>query len=141
MPASMPLITAGETARNHWPSLHRPATSWMRPAKRTMTPIISRPNCWTSCNTSTESPAAGPLTCSGAPEMVPTMMPPMMPVMRPAVTGMPEAIEMPMHSGSATRKTTMDAKKSRPKVAFEYDAFIRLPSAPVPTCRRMHDGR
>jgi hypothetical protein len=30
---------------------------------------------------------------------------------------MPEAIEMPMQSGKATRKTTMEAKKSRPKVA------------------------
>ena len=45
------------------------------------------------------------------------MMPPMMPVMMPAVGGMPEASEMPMHSGSATRKTTIDARKSRPKVA------------------------
>ena len=26
MPASMPLITAGDTARNHWPSLKTPAT-------------------------------------------------------------------------------------------------------------------
>ena len=67
--------------------------------------------------TSTERPAAGPLTCSGAPEMEPTTMPPMMPVMMPAVGGMPEAIEMPMHSGSATRKTTIDARKSRPMVA------------------------
>ncbi len=129
MPASMPLITAGDTARNHWPSLHRPATSWIKPAKRTMTPIICRPNWSTSCQTSTERPAAGPLTCSGAPEIMPTMMPPTMPVMMPAVGGMPEASEMPMHSGSATRKTTIDARKSRPKVAFEYDALIRLPSA------------
>ena len=49
------------------------------------------------------------------------MMPPMMPVMRPAVGGMPEAIEMPMHSGSATRKTTIDAKK----VATESRLRIR----------------
>ncbi len=46
-------------------------------------------------------------------------MPPMMPVMSPAVGGNPEASEMPMHSGSATRNTTIDARKSRPKVTDE----------------------
>jgi hypothetical protein len=35
------------------------------------------------------------------------------------VGGKPEAIEMPMQSGSATRKTTTDASRSRPKVDVE----------------------
>ena len=35
-----------------------------------------------------------------------------MPVIRPAATGTPDAIAMPMHNGNATRKTTIDAKKS-----------------------------
>ncbi len=38
----------------------------------------------------------------------------MMPVMMPAVGGMPDAIEMPMQSGSATRNTTTEASRSRP---------------------------
>src|SRR3712207_3783178 len=33
----------------------------------------------------------------------------MMPVMRPSAGGTPEAIEIPMHNGSATRKTTTEA--------------------------------
>jgi hypothetical protein len=41
----------------------------------------------------------------------------MIPVMIPAVGGIPEAMEIPMQSGKATRKTTMEAKRSRPKVA------------------------
>ena len=40
-------------------------------------------------------------------------MPPMMPVIRPFSGGTPEAMAMPMHSGIATRKTTIDAVKSR----------------------------
>ena len=42
----------------------------------------------------------------------------MMPVMMPAVGGMPEAIEIPIQSGSATRKTTTEAKRSAPSVEF-----------------------
>jgi hypothetical protein len=34
----------------------------------------------------------------------------------PVVGGRPDAIEMPMHKGRATRKTTTDAKRSRPNV-------------------------
>ena len=69
--------------------------------------------------------------------MVPTMMPPTMPVMIPAVGGMPDASEMPMQRGRATRKTTMDARKSRPKVSLEKGEamspraelfFARLPA-------------
>src|SRR5689334_13315167 len=35
-------------------------------------------------------------------------MPPTMPVINPAATGTPEAIAMPMHSGSATRKAAIE---------------------------------
>ena len=38
--------------------------------------------------------------------------------MTPAVGGSPEASATPIHSGSATRKTTTDAKASRPNVAL-----------------------
>jgi hypothetical protein len=63
----------------------------------------------------TASPAAGPLTCSGEPASAPTTMPPMMPVIRPFSGGTPEATAIPMHNGMATRKTTIDAVKSRRK--------------------------
>ena len=43
MPASIPRITAGETALNHWPSLSRPATSWMKPAMSTSAPSAFSP--------------------------------------------------------------------------------------------------
>jgi hypothetical protein len=38
---------------------------------------------------------------------------------------MPDAIEMPMHKGSATRKTTPEAKRSRPKALVEYEELMR----------------
>jgi hypothetical protein len=44
----------------------------------------------------------------------------------PAVGGMPEASEMPMHRGRATRKTTMEARKSRPKDSAEYEGIMTL---------------
>jgi hypothetical protein len=40
-------------------------------------------------------------------------MPPMMPVISPFSGGTPEATAMPMQSGIATRKTTIEAVKSR----------------------------
>ena len=72
----------------------------------------------------TLNPAAGPLTCSGLPAISPTTNPPTIPVMIPTLaallSGTPEAIAMPMHSGNATRNTTIEAKKS----------FERLANAP-----------
>ena len=67
-------------------------------------------------------------------------MPPMMPVIRPFSGGTPEAMAMPMQSGIATRKTTIDAVKSRPKVPPEK-AFSMIYSAaraysPSPASRR-----
>jgi hypothetical protein len=56
------------------------------------------------------------VTSSGLPANSPTTMPPTMPVIRPTAAafsaGTPEAIAMPMHSGSATRNTTTDANRS-----------------------------
>ena len=56
--------------------------------------------------------AAGPLTNKGAPEIAPTAMPPMIPVTIPRSADTPQATAMPMQSGNATRKTTMDANTS-----------------------------
>ena len=43
-----------------------------------------------------------------------------MPVSRPAAGGTPEAMAIPMQSGSATRKTTMEARKSRDNVDWFF---------------------
>jgi hypothetical protein len=51
-----------------------------------------------------------------------------MPVMMPAVGGMPDASEIPMHRGRATRKTTIEDRKSRPKVADENGDAMGLRS-------------
>jgi hypothetical protein len=58
--------------------------------------------------------------------MEPTIMPPMMPVTMPAVGGIPEASEMPIQRGRATRKTTIEARKSRPKVCDEKGEVMTL---------------
>ena len=117
MPTNMPWITAGETARNHWPSLSKPAANWINPASSTITPSMGKPWVWTNCQTSTVKPAAGPLTCNGEPAKKPTTKPPMMPVIIPAVGGTPVAIEIPMHRGRATKNTTTDACASWARVA------------------------
>ena len=56
--------------------------------------------------------------------MKPTTRPPMMPVIKPAAGGAPEAMAMPMQSGSATRKTTTDARASR--AMFDESVLIAL---------------
>jgi hypothetical protein len=50
----------------------------------------------------------------------------MMPVTIPAVGGIPEASEMPIQRGRATRKTTIEARKSRPKVCDEKGEVMTL---------------
>ncbi len=57
-------------------------------------------------------PFAGPLTVNGAPPMSPTTIPPITAEIRPESTGAPEAMAIPTDSGSAIRKTTIDAGTS-----------------------------
>ena len=143
MPASIPSTTAGETARNHWPSRHAPAAIWISPAS-----TITRPSSATALApanpalgassrnwiTSTMRPAAGPDTWSGLPASRPTTIPPTMPVTRPASGGRPHACAMPMHSGSATMNTTSDARKSAASVpparAGGFGSFSALMEPP-----------
>lgn len=47
------------------------------------------------------------------------MIPPMIPVISPFSAGTPEAIAIPMHKGIATRKTTIDAVRSRPSSGID----------------------
>ena len=60
-------------------------------------------------------PAAGPLTLVCDPLMAPTSNPPTIPARIPEISGAPEASATPKQSGSATKKTTMLALKSRAK--------------------------
>ena len=115
IPASIPWMTAGDTARNTCPTRNNPAAICTTPARRTMIPSVATPNSCTNCHTMTASPAAGPLTCSGEPAMAPTTMPPTMPVTSPAAGGSPDAIATPMQRGRATRKTTTEARASAPR--------------------------
>jgi hypothetical protein len=48
IPASIPWITEGEIARNHWPSFSIPASSWSAPAISPTTPSMIRPCSCTS---------------------------------------------------------------------------------------------
>ena len=118
MPASIPCTTDGEIARNQVPMPPSPMTICSSPAPSTITPSIPSPCCDTAEDTSTVSPAAGPLTCMVLPGSSPTTMPPTMPVMMPSSAGTPEATATPTHSGSATRNTTSEAPRSAPKVSF-----------------------
>ena len=113
MPASMPPMSAGETARNQRPSLKPAAASCTTPESKTAQPSAARPQPSTMAQTETMSPAAGPLTCSGEPANAPTTIPPMMPLTIPSAGGAPEAMATPRHNGRATRKTTSEAPISR----------------------------
>ena len=84
----------------------------------------------------TASPAAGPLTWSGAPPIAPTRSPPTIPVTSPATGGAPDAIAIPMQSGRATKKTTTDARRSRPSHFGE-----RMLARPWGSAPRMGESR
>ena len=58
------------------------------------------------------NPAAGPDTCKEFPENAPTTIPPIIPEIIPEYIGNPQAMDIPIASGSATRNTMTDAKKS-----------------------------
>ena len=59
-------------------------------------------------------PAAGPETLSEEPLNNPTTTPPITPAIIPANGAASDAIAIPMHSGRATRNTTMEAGISAP---------------------------
>ena len=62
--------------------------------------------------TTTNKPAAGPLTLCCDPLIAPTRRPPHIPEITPVIAGSPEANAIPRHKGSATRNTTSEAEKS-----------------------------
>src|SRR5687768_5880493 len=72
--------------------------------------------------------------------MTPMRRPPMIPVTSPDAGGIPDAIAMPMHRGSATRNTTIDARKSWTIVA-RVALVIGDPSDdPHDSCRRWRES-
>ncbi len=124
MPVSMPSTTAEETARNQRPRRSSASSTCTRPAVSTSRPSAGSPKVVTAEWTSTVRPAAGPLTCRLLPGSAPATRPPTMPVTRPSSAGAPEATETPTQSGTATRKTVIEAGRSvrstaRTRVAFQ----------------------
>ena len=117
--ASIPLMTELGTSADSLPARSNPIANWIAPASTTairngampafMSPAPSLPS---SSSTIEVRPAAGPDTDKGAFEMSGTRMPPQMPETMPETGGIPDAIAMPRHSGSATRNTTMPATES-----------------------------
>ena len=124
IPANMPWITAGEMALNQTPNLKCPANICSMPANIKISPNIIKPCLAIISITSTTKPAAGPLTASGEPEIDPTKIPPIMPVITPAVGGKPDAMAIPKHKGMATKNTTIEAKKSLPKLALNWFSLV-----------------
>ena len=54
-------------------------------------------------------PAAGPLTPNADPLKIPAMIPPTIPAIIPENNGAPEARAIPRQSGTATKKTIIEA--------------------------------
>src|SRR5688500_16262266 len=65
------------------------------------------------CEMSTDvRAAAGPLTLVCDLLKIPATIPPIIPLIKPENAGAPEAIAIPIHKGTATRKTTSPDKAS-----------------------------
>ena len=112
MPASIACTTTGEIASAALATRLSPNSTCRTPAATVMAQVTFQPNWATRPATTTVSPAAGPLTCSGDPPSAPATTPPTTAAMSPASAGAPEAIAIPSDSGSATRNTTSDAGRS-----------------------------
>lgn len=132
MPASMACTTTGEIARAARATRLSPNRTCTAPAATVMKQVTPQPKSETRPATTTVSPAAGPLTCSGDPPRAPTTIPPTMAAIRPASTGALDAIAMPSDSGSATRNTTSEEGRScrmTPRNRSARDAVGRASSA------------
>ncbi len=112
-PASMPCTTAGETASAVRARPRAPSRSWSRPAARVMAQVACQPYCEISPAVTTVRAADGPLTWREVPPSRPTTMPPAAAPTRPATSGAPVARAMPRENGTAIRKTTREADRSR----------------------------
>ncbi len=110
------------------PALINPKTSWINPAIKTAVRKTSKaPKSVIAVNTIAVKPAAGPETLRFEVLKYPTTMPPTIPDMIPENNGAPEAIAIPKHKGSATRKTTKPDAKSDLRLAKRLIFFVILP--------------
>ncbi len=128
IPASIPCTTAGEMASAARATRLTPSPTCNTPAATVMAHVTAHPNCATNPATTNVNPAAGPLTCNGAPPSNPATTPPTTAAINPAVIGASEATAMPNDNGIATRNTTNDADRSylRSRLAHRRTAARRV---------------
>ena len=90
-----------------------PNPNWIKPEIKTAVKKMSKaPKSVIAVNTIAVKPAAGPDTLRCDLLKYPTTIPPIIPEIIPENNGAPEAIAMPKHNGSATKKTTKPDAKS-----------------------------
>ena len=112
IPASMPCTIAGEMASAARAIRLSPSRICSAPASTVIAQVTAQPNSAIVSAMITVSPAAGPLTCNAEPPRAPATTPPTIAAINPATIGAPEASAMPSESGTATRKTTIEAGMS-----------------------------
>ena len=125
MANSRPLITPDGKKAAMDPARARPRAICISPATTTAIKNASnepRIAIWVA--TTAVIPAAGPLTLTCDPLNIPTRMPPMTPARMPDSSGTPDASAIPRHKGSATRKTTRPAARSRCRVEGVWSVWL-----------------
>ena len=114
MAASNPLITLDGQKLPRTPARTIPRQIWISPANNRASKKASNvPRSLICRATIAVNPAAGPLTLVCEPLKSPITIPPIIPDKIPAKGGASEARAIPRQRGSATRKTTVPALKSR----------------------------
>lgn len=91
IPASIACTTTGATASAPRATRVSPNTICSTPAPMVITHVIAQPNWSIRPATTTTRPAAGPVTCIGAPPSTPATTPPTMAAISPAISGAPQA--------------------------------------------------
>src|SRR6478752_1043780 len=102
------------------PALMKPNANWIKPAIKTEVKKISK----APKSVIEVKPAAGPETLKWDWLKYPTTIPPTIPEIIPENKGAPEAIAIPKHNGSATKKTTKPDAKSDLRLAKRLIFFI-----------------
>ena len=110
------------------PALMNPNPNWIIPAIKTAVKKTSKaPKSVIAVNTIAVKPAAGPETLKCDLLKYPTTIPPTIPEIIPENKGAPEAIAIPEHNGSATKKTTKPDAKSDLRLAKRLIFFVIIP--------------
>ena len=111
IPASIPWITAGETARNACPSFSTPPRIVSPAITGSATPSAPGPNSVSSAATITAGPALGPEIIRRLPVSEPTTTPPTTAVISPRPASTPHRIAIPIDSGTLISATTNEAER------------------------------